>query len=65
MIEVVPPPEPPKLYRMVEQVLSYADLPPIMLELETIDLSNLADTVTPEAYLMPCCYRASFFLDEW
>ncbi|ESS72260.1 hypothetical protein MGMO_63c00080 [Methyloglobulus morosus KoM1] len=53
VIEVVPP-EPPKLYRMVEQVLSYADLPPIVLELETIDLRDLAGTVTPEAYLVPC-----------
>jgi hypothetical protein len=34
---------------MIEQVLSYADLPPIMLELETIDLRDLAGTVTPEA----------------
>ncbi len=53
VMEVVPP-EPPKLYRMVEQVLSYADLPPIVLELETIDLRDLASTVTPEAYLVPC-----------
>ena len=53
VIEVVPP-EPPKLYHMVEQVLSYADLPPIVLELETIDLRDLAGTVTPEAYLVPC-----------
>jgi hypothetical protein len=53
VIEVIPP-EPPKLYHMVEQVLSYADLPPIVLELETIDLHDLALTVTPEAYLVPC-----------
>jgi hypothetical protein len=53
VLEVVPP-EPPKLYHMIEQVLSYADLPPIMLELETIDLRDLAGTVTPEAYLVPC-----------
>jgi hypothetical protein len=53
VIEVIPP-EPPKLYHMVEQVLSYADLPPILLELETIDLRDLAATVTPEAYLVPC-----------
>jgi hypothetical protein len=53
VIEVVPP-EPPKLYHMVEQVLSYADLPPIVLELETIDLRDLANTVSPEAYLVPC-----------
>ncbi len=53
VVEVVPP-EPPKLYHMVEQVLGYADLPPILLELETIDLRDLADTVSPEAYLVPC-----------
>lgn len=53
VIEVVPP-EPPKLYHMVGQVLSYADLPPIVLELETIDLRDLAGTVTPAAYLVPC-----------
>jgi hypothetical protein len=53
VIEVIPP-EPPKLYRMVEQVLSYADLPPILLELEAIDLRDLASTVNPEAYLVPC-----------
>ena len=70
VIEVVPP-EPPKLYHMVEQVLSYADLPPILLELETIDLRNLADTVAPEAYLVPCrsggltdLSAPVYFLDE-
>ncbi len=70
VIEVIPP-EPPKLYHMVEQVLSYADLPPIILELETIDLRYLADTVTPEAYLVPCrsgglthMSAPVYFLDE-
>ena len=70
VIEVVPP-EPPKLYHMIEQVLSYADLPPIMLELETIDLRDLADTVSPEAYLVPCrsggltdLSAPVYFLDE-
>ncbi|HEY5138176.1 MAG TPA: hypothetical protein VIJ25_02490, partial [Methylococcales bacterium] len=70
VIEVVPP-EPPKLYHMIEQVLSYADLPPIMLELETIDLRDLAGTVTPEAYLVPCrsggltdLSAPVYFLDE-
>jgi len=70
VIEVIPP-EPPKLYHMVEQVLSYADLPPIILELETIDLRYLADTVTPEAYLVPCrsgglthLSAPVYFLDE-
>lgn len=70
VIEVVPP-EPPKLYRMIEQVLSYADLPPIILELVCIDLRDLAKTVTPEAYLVPCrsgglndLKAPVFFLDE-
>ena len=70
VIEVIPP-EPPKLYHMIEQVLSYADLPPIILELETIDLRYLADTVTPEAYLVPCrsggltdLSAPVYFLDE-
>jgi hypothetical protein len=70
VIEVIPP-EPPKLYHMVEQVLSYADLPPIVLELKTIDLRDLAATVTPEAYLVPCrsgglteLSAPVYFLDE-
>ncbi len=70
VIEVVPP-EPPKLYHMVEQVLSYADLPPIILELQTIDLCDLAGTVAPEAYLVPCrsgglndLNAPVYFLDE-
>ena len=70
IIEVIPP-EPPKLYHMVEQVLSYADLPPIVLELETIDLRDLAGTVSPEAYLVPCrsggltdLSAPVYFLDE-
>lgn len=53
VVEVVPP-HPPKLLHMVEQVLSYADLPPILLEPVTIDLRDLAATVSPEAYLVPC-----------
>lgn len=70
VIEVVPP-EPPKLYHLVEQVLSYADLPPITVELETIDLRDLASAVTPEAYLVPCrsgglnaLTAPVYFLDE-
>jgi hypothetical protein len=70
VIEVVPP-EPPKLYHMIEQVLSYADLPPIMLELVTIDLRDLAGKVAPEAYLVPCrsgglndLSAPVYFLDE-
>ncbi len=53
VVEVAPP-EPPKLYKMAEHVLSYADLPPICLELERIDLRELCARVRPEAYLVPC-----------
>jgi hypothetical protein len=53
VVEVAPP-EPPKLYKMAEHVLSYADLPPICLELERIDLRQLSACVRPEAYLVPC-----------
>ena len=70
VIEVIPP-EPPKLYHMVEQVLTFADLPPIVLELETINLRDLANTVAPEAYLVPCrsgglnnLSAPVYFLDE-
>jgi hypothetical protein len=50
----VSPPEPPKLYDMVRHVLSYADLPPIRVELERIDLRALCASVKPKAYLAPC-----------
>jgi len=70
VIEVVPP-HPPKLLHMVEHVLSYADLPPIMVEPVMIDLRDLAATVRPEAYLVPCrsgglseLGAPVFFLDE-
>jgi hypothetical protein len=53
VVEVTPP-EPPKLYKMAELVLSYADLPPICLELERIDLHDLCADVHPEAFLVPC-----------
>lgn len=53
VVEVTPP-EPPKLYKMIEQVLSYADLPPIALELEKIELRRLCRSIRPQAYLMPC-----------
>lgn len=53
VVEVAPP-EPPKLYKMAEHVLTYADLPPICLELERIELRQLAARVRPEAYLVPC-----------
>ncbi len=50
----VSPPEPPKLYEMVRHVLTYADLPPIRVELERIDLRALCASVQPKAYLLPC-----------
>ncbi len=53
VVEVAPP-EPPKLYAMAGHVLSYADLPPIYLELERIELRELCKQVKPEAYLVPC-----------
>ena len=70
VVEVVPP-EPPKLYHMVEQVLGYADLPPIVPRLEQIELIELCKSVRPEAYLVPCrsggldnLDAPVFFLDE-
>jgi hypothetical protein len=70
VVDVVPP-EPPKLLRMAQQVLAYAELPAIQLCDERIDLRDLARRA-PEAtsYLIPC--RASgldfdvpaYFLDE-
>jgi hypothetical protein len=70
IVEVAPP-EPPKLYAMAEHVLSYADLPPICLELERIELEVLCRQVRPEAYLVPCrsgglenLSAPVYFLDE-
>lgn len=53
VIEVVPP-DPPKLFHMVEHVLSYADLPPLYPELETIDLRAISRSAAPVAFLVPC-----------
>jgi hypothetical protein len=53
VVEVAPP-EPPKLYGLARHVLSYADLPPIRLELERIEVRALAESVRPGAYLVPC-----------
>lgn len=53
VIEVAPP-EPPKLYDMVRHVLTYADLPPILVELERIELRALCASVKPKAFLVPC-----------
>lgn len=53
VVEVVPP-DPPKLFDLAQRVLSYADLPPIRLELEPIDLTDLAAKHRPAAFLAPC-----------
>ncbi|MFQ5410092.1 MAG: hypothetical protein ACE5FI_16915 [Anaerolineales bacterium] len=53
VVEVAPP-HPPKLYGLAQHVLSYADLPPIRLELERIDLNELAEGHNPPAFLVPC-----------
>jgi len=70
VVEVAPP-EPPKLYAMAEHVLSYADLPPIYLQLERIDLLSLGKPVQASAFLVPCRSGGLdefdapvFFLDE-
>lgn len=71
VVDVVPP-YPAKLWRLAEQVLSYAaGLPPIELSNENITFEALASRAgAAEAYLIPC--RASglnfavptYFLDE-
>lgn len=53
VIEVAPP-EPPKLYGLARQVLSYANLPPMRLQLEQINVRDLAQSVQPTSYLVPC-----------
>jgi hypothetical protein len=53
IVEVAPP-EPPKLYGQVKHVLSYADLPPIRIELERIEITKLCKGKAPESYLVPC-----------
>jgi len=54
VVEVAPP-EPPKLFDLVRKVLAYADLPPILAELERIELLDLArQAPAAEAYLVPC-----------
>jgi hypothetical protein len=70
VVEVAPP-EPPKLYGLARHVLSYADLPPIRLELERIEVRDLAASVRPSAYLVPCrsgglddLPASVYFLDE-
>jgi hypothetical protein len=70
VVEVVPP-RPAKLFEMAQQVLSYADLPPIRLELEDVDVQALCETRRAQAYLLPCrsgglenLDGAAYFLDE-
>lgn len=53
VVEVTPP-IPAKLFKMAQQVLSYADLPPIYLQLDRIDLTSLCPPEPPAAYLVPC-----------
>jgi hypothetical protein len=67
----VTPPHPSKLLRMARKVLSYADLPPIQLVSENIELGELAATAPDaEAYLIPCrasglnLDRPTYFLDQ-
>lgn len=53
VVEVVPP-HPPKLFVLASRVLERADLPPIVLQLETIDLVALAQARPASSYLLPC-----------
>lgn len=53
VVEVTPP-DPPKLLALVEQVLSYANLPPIEPILQAIDLRELSQLVETESFLVPC-----------
>lgn len=54
VVEVAPP-DPPKLFGLAQHVLSYADLPPIRLELERIDLNDLArGAAGARSFLVPC-----------
>jgi hypothetical protein len=70
VVEVAPP-DPPKLFDLAQHVLSYAELPPIRLELERIDLNDLAAGHSPSAFLVPCrsggldgLAAPVYFLDE-
>jgi hypothetical protein len=60
VVEVAPP-EPPKLWDLVERVLAVAPLAAVLPRLERIDLPGLAAAATPGSggYLFPC--RASGF----
>jgi hypothetical protein len=50
----VTPPFPPKLHDLVRRVLAYADLPPIRVELERIDLTARARASGARSFLVPC-----------
>lgn len=70
VVEVTPP-EPPKLFKMTEHVLSYADLPPIVAQLQRIELQQLCSHAEAQAYLVPCrsgglenLNAPVYFLDE-
>jgi hypothetical protein len=52
--EVVPP-EPPKLLAQAEQAIAFdEDLPPIELELEAVDIREIAGRHSAASYLLPC-----------
>jgi hypothetical protein len=54
VVEVVPP-APPKLLDMAQRVLEYdEDLDPVALELEAIDLNEIAAGIAAEHWLLPC-----------
>lgn len=53
VVEVAPP-EPPKLFAMAQEVLNCAEMPPIRLMLERIDLGELCRATAATAYLFPC-----------
>ena len=53
VVEVAPP-EPPKLFDLVRHVLSYADLPAIRIEIERIEIADLARQAPAKEYLVPC-----------
>jgi hypothetical protein len=57
VLDVIPP-EPPTLVDQARRVLAAADdLPPVLLDIELIDVRRLADDATPSSVLFPC--RAS------
>lgn len=69
VVDVVPP-QPAKLAALVRQVLSYAELPPVLVQEEFIDISRLAHQHPAPAHLFPCRASglegpgATYYLDE-